>query len=88
MEVTYLVIFTPDEKKVNTQIECLSDLSLHVLFQDYHLELVCTTEREKFVVPVRAIGVRALLDFPDEIHFPSSPVKVRVYVYTCMCMTQ
>ena len=46
------------------------------LLQDYHLELVCTTERERFVVPVRAVGVRALLDFPDEIHFPSSPVKV------------
>jgi hydrocephalus-inducing protein len=57
MEASYLVIFTPDEKK------------------DYHLELVCTTERERFVVPVRAVGVRALLDFPDEIHFPSSPVK-------------
>ena len=40
------------------------------------MELVCTTERERFVVPVRAVGVRALLDFPDEIHFPSSPVKV------------
>jgi hydrocephalus-inducing protein len=57
MEVTYLILFTPDEKK------------------DYHLELVCITEREKFVVPVRAVGVRALLDFPDDIHFPASPVK-------------
>ena len=28
------------------------------------------------MVPVRAVGVRALLDFPDEIHFPSSPIKV------------
>ena len=44
--------------------------------QDYRLDLVCTTEREKFVVPVKAMGARALLDFPDEIHFPSSPVKV------------
>ena len=34
------------------------------------------SEREKFIVPVRAVGARALLDFPDEIHFPSSPVKV------------
>ena len=47
-------------------------------FQDYHFELVCITEREKFVVPVRAIGARALLDFPDKIHFSASPVKVMV----------
>ena len=52
-----------------------------VYLQDYHLELVCTTERERFVVPVRAVGVRALLDFPDDINFPASPVKVCVYVY-------
>ena len=28
------------------------------------------------MVPVRAVGVRALLEFPDDIHFPASPVKV------------
>jgi len=33
------------------------------------------TEREKFVVPVCAIGARAILDFPDEISFPAGPVK-------------
>ncbi|KAK6174452.1 hypothetical protein SNE40_017727 [Patella caerulea] len=43
--------------------------------KDYTHELICTTEREKFVVPVRAVGARAILDFPDEIHFPISPVK-------------
>lgn len=37
---------------------------------------MCVTEREKFVVPVRAIGARALLDFPDKVNFPTSPVKV------------
>jgi len=57
METTYLITFTPDEKK------------------DYEHELVCITEREKFVVPVKAIGARALLDFPDEIHFSAAPVK-------------
>jgi len=36
---------------------------------------MCITEREKFVVPVRAIGVRAILDFPDEVVFPAGPVK-------------
>ena len=45
-------------------------------FQDYNFELVCVTEREKFIVPVKAIGARALLDFPDEVHFSASPVKV------------
>ena len=45
------------------------------LFQDYYHELLCTTEREKFVVPVRAIGARAILDFPDEVTFPVCPVK-------------
>ena len=44
-------------------------------FQDYNHELVCITEREKFVVPVKAIGSRAVLDFPDNIHFPPGPVK-------------
>ena len=36
---------------------------------------MCITEREKFVIPVQAIGARALLDFPDKINFPSAPVK-------------
>jgi hydrocephalus-inducing protein len=40
---------------------------------------VCITEREKFVVPVRAIGARALLDFPDKVHFSASPVKVIIF---------
>ena len=44
--------------------------------QDYDHELVCITEREKFVLPVKAIGSRALLDFPDELHFSAAPVKV------------
>lgn len=33
------------------------------------------TEREKFEVPIRAIGQRAILDFPDELHFSLCPVK-------------
>ena len=47
-----------------------------MLMQDYSFELVCVTEREKFIVPVRAVGARALLDFPDEVHFSAAPVKV------------
>ena len=37
--------------------------------------MICITEREKFLVPVHAIGARAVLDFPDEIVFPVGPVK-------------
>ena len=50
---------------------CINLISL----QDYHHQLVCITEREKFLIPVRALGPRAVLDFPDELHFPTAPVK-------------
>ncbi|KAL7878826.1 hypothetical protein AOLI_G00098000 [Acnodon oligacanthus] len=43
--------------------------------KDYIHRLICVTEREKFEVPIRAIGARAILDFPDHIHFPLCPVK-------------
>ncbi|XP_073515931.1 hydrocephalus-inducing protein homolog isoform X2 [Phyllobates terribilis] len=54
--------------------------TFHVLFtpeenKDYVHELICITERERFVVPVRAIGARAVLDFPDQISFEVCPVK-------------
>ena len=43
---------------------------------DYMHELVIVTEREKFVVPIYAIGEKALLDFPDSINFGTEcPVK-------------
>ncbi|NXQ31301.1 HYDIN protein, partial [Alaudala cheleensis] len=43
--------------------------------QDYFHQLLCTTEREEFIVPIRAIGARAILDFPDQLHFSQCPVK-------------
>ncbi|XP_067905917.1 hydrocephalus-inducing protein homolog [Heterodontus francisci] len=43
--------------------------------RDYIHELICVTEREKFLVPVKAIGARAILDFPDFINFSVCPVK-------------
>ncbi|XP_056622256.1 hydrocephalus-inducing protein homolog isoform X2 [Triplophysa dalaica] len=43
--------------------------------KDYIHRLICVTEREKFEVPIRAIGPRAILDFPDNLHFPVCPVK-------------
>ena len=43
--------------------------------RDYNYSLVCVTEREKFSIPVRAIGTRACLDFPDDIAMGMAPVK-------------
>ncbi|XP_044126636.1 hydrocephalus-inducing protein homolog [Bufo gargarizans] len=43
--------------------------------KDYVHELICITEREKFLVPIRAIGARAVLDFPDQLSFQVCPVK-------------
>uniref|UniRef100_A0A8C8EBQ1 HYDIN protein n=1 Tax=Otus sunia TaxID=257818 RepID=A0A8C8EBQ1_9STRI len=43
--------------------------------KDYFYQLTCITEREKFIVPIRAIGARAILDFPDQLNFSICPVK-------------
>ncbi|OBS80649.1 hypothetical protein A6R68_21144 [Neotoma lepida] len=43
--------------------------------KDYAHMLTCITEREKFIVPVKARGARAILDFPDELNFSTCPVK-------------
>ncbi|NWW42685.1 HYDIN protein, partial [Pedionomus torquatus] len=55
-------------------------LTFRVLFtpeenKDYFHQLTCITEREKFIVPIRAIGARAILDFPDQLNFSVCPVK-------------
>jgi hydrocephalus-inducing protein len=42
---------------------------------DYTYDLMVLTEREKFVVPVRAVGCRSMLDFPDVLDFGQVPVK-------------
>ena len=55
--------------------------SLFHFIKDYTHELICITEREKFLVPVRAVGARAILDFPDEINFGTCAVKVFVLSY-------
>ncbi|XP_008833211.1 hydrocephalus-inducing protein homolog [Nannospalax galili] len=43
--------------------------------KDYAHMLTCITEREKFIVPIKARGARAILDFPDELNFSTCPVK-------------
>ncbi|RHY53725.1 hypothetical protein DYB38_002829 [Aphanomyces astaci] len=45
--------------------------------KEYAHDLVCCTEREKFVVPIRARGTFAALSIPDEIEFGSCPVKIK-----------
>lgn len=42
---------------------------------DYSYDLMVLTEREKFIVPIRAVGCRAMLDFPDLLDFAQVPVK-------------
>ncbi|NXR21647.1 HYDIN protein, partial [Cinclus mexicanus] len=43
--------------------------------QDYFHQLLCITKREEFIVPIRTIGARAILDFPDQLNFSECPVK-------------
>ncbi|KAJ3215867.1 hypothetical protein HDU67_010224 [Dinochytrium kinnereticum] len=42
---------------------------------DYFCNLVCITDRERFLVPIRGYGARGLLDFPDSIVFSQCPVR-------------
>ena len=43
--------------------------------RDYSFDLICSTEREKFIVPIRAVGMRPKLTLPDDIDFGSCPIK-------------
>ncbi|KAM6325117.1 LOW QUALITY PROTEIN: hydrocephalus-inducing protein homolog [Podargus strigoides] len=43
--------------------------------KDYFHQLICITEREKFIVPIWAKGPRAVLDFPNQLNFSVCPVK-------------
>ena len=43
--------------------------------REYTLDLVCSSEREKFIIPIRARGTHAALNFPDQIEFGMCPVK-------------
>jgi Flagellar-associated PapD-like len=42
---------------------------------DYSYDLVVVTEREKFIVPIRCQGQRAMVSFPDAVNFGVCPVK-------------
>lgn len=44
--------------------------------EDYLYDLIICTEREKFIVPVTAVGNRPALDFPDCVDLGERPVKI------------
>ncbi len=65
---------------VDTRVAPGTELCYTVTFtpreiDDYAYELVCVTEREKFVVPLRAAGKVAVLSMPDALSFPTIPVR-------------
>ncbi|XP_054152184.1 hydrocephalus-inducing protein homolog [Melozone crissalis] len=43
--------------------------------KNYSHEITCITAKEKIVVPIEAIGARAILDFPAQVDFFKCPVK-------------
>ena len=43
--------------------------------EDCSCDVVVVTEREKFLVPVRAFGFQAALDFPDRVSFEPTPLR-------------
>ena len=50
------------------------EISYTVVFKpdtaaDYEVDMVCVTEREKFIVPIRARGTVACLECPDVVSF-------------------
>ncbi|XP_027525909.1 hydrocephalus-inducing protein-like [Corapipo altera] len=62
------------------QIPSGSFCTINILFipegsKDHFHRLVCISEREKVSVPIRAIGARPVLDFPDQLDFSSCPVN-------------
>ena len=56
-------------------------VTYHVSFmpdaiKDYAHELICISEREKFIIPIKCIGARGMIDIPDIIEFGNCPVKM------------
>ena len=43
--------------------------------REYSVDLVCCTEREKFIVQVKAAGFRPRLSLPSEVNFGAAAVK-------------
>lgn len=71
----------PNNTNFSNKIAPGLDLCFEIQFSperktDYKYDLIVVTEREKFIVPIIAIGKKPLIVFPDEINFGiSCPVK-------------
>ena len=79
-DTPYFRIVSPDNVGHKVAPGCAS--IFRIIFtpdeqRDYQHEAICITEREKFVVPICAIGARPLLDFPDELYFQVRYIDVR-----------
>ena len=69
-----------DVDNMSTRVAPGMEISYTIRFSpeakvDYSYDLMIVTEREKFIVPIRAVGCRAMLDFPDSLDFGMVPVK-------------
>lgn len=67
--------------KIDGKIAAGMDITFQLEFspheiKEYALDLVCCTERERFLLPVRVRGRYAALDIPDDIRFGLCPVKM------------
>jgi hydrocephalus-inducing protein len=67
--------------KEDTKVATGMEVAFVVTFRpesrdDYACDLVVCTEREKFVVPVMAVGASAALDFPDVVDFSGVAVRL------------
>ena len=49
--------------------------------EDYAIDLIVATERERFVVPVRCVGSKPALDFPDALTFEPTAAKTTGYLH-------
>ncbi|NWR29398.1 HYDIN protein, partial [Tachuris rubrigastra] len=62
------------------QVPSGSFCTINILFipegsKDHFHQLLCTTKKQTLTVPIRAIGARPVLDFPDQLDFSKCPIN-------------
>ncbi|KAM7396206.1 hypothetical protein PAMP_019263 [Pampus punctatissimus] len=78
LSATFTVFFTPQENKV---LEIENKMKYEAVIRPVGRQRMGSfrrsrvKERERFEIPIRAIGPRAILDFRDELYLPVCPVK-------------
>mmetsp|Transcript_4036 Transcript_4036/g.9628 ORF Transcript_4036/g.9628 Transcript_4036/m.9628 type:complete len:4944 (+) Transcript_4036:104-14935(+) len=76
----HLLALTPSANKIAPGME-----SKHLLTftpeeeKDYSHDLIVVTEREKFIIPISAIGPRGSFTFPDLVDFAVAPVRAETF---------